>query len=411
MVQDTFEKITSNTVALSPISNPPVEIRSIQAWFVCIGFSLSISLAVSNVLIIIMLLYLSVRHFPAMKEQLQSKTFIILISAACIFQVIGIIHDGWLVTKAARIFLLFSFTLLIGNILHSLNIRWLPWFLSSLIIGLIIGTVLNQYFRPEYPLWATYSMKYANQAAGLALTIGLLSYATQKNWLFILLLSGSLFYTSMAGERSDLFSLAAAFIALLFIRYKHKMLLALPLIVVGVGLITITVTPNTQMEKITTEYLKNNARFDIWTHGFLIAQQDAFLGRGEEHSFTAEERTIVTDLNYGGQTYFSNAFPKGLSEAAYEAIRLCYHNQAVQYLVEYGLFGFLIFIMLLIYPFVLAWRRDEYNRTFATGIIIWSAFAMHCLFETSFDNHTVIIIGLLSGLTQIFPDQSSPGQV
>ena len=386
-----------------------IEIRGIQIWFASLGLSLSISLAASNILIVGMLLYLCAQHLPRVKEQLKSKTLIILISVACLFQIIGIIHDGWFITKAAKIFLLFSFTLSLGNILHSLNIRWLPWFLSSLIIGLIIGTVLNQYFRPEYPLWSSYAMSYANQAAGFALTIGLLSYATKKHWLFILLLSGSLFYTSMAGERSGLFSLAAAFIALLFIRYKYKMLLALPLIVVGVGLITITVTPNTQMEKITTEYLKNNVRFDIWTHGFLIAQQDAFLGRGEQHSFTAEERTIVTDLNYGGQIFFSNTFPKGLSEAAYEAIRVSYHNQAVQYLVEYGLFGFLIFVILLIYPIALAWRRDEYNRTFATGIIIWSAFAMHCLFETSFDNHSVIIIGLLSGLTQIFSYQSSPG--
>jgi O-antigen ligase len=254
-------------------------------------------------------------------------------------------------------------------------------------------------------------MKYANQAAGLALTIGLLSYATKKYWLFILLLSGSLFYTYMAGERSDIFSLAAALTALLLIRYKHKMLLALPLAVVVLGLVTLTVTPSTQIEKITNEYLTNNARLDIWTHGFLIAQQDAFLGRGEEHAFTAQERTIYTNLSSSGEVFFSNTFPADLSEAAYEAIRVSYHNQAVQYLVEYGLFGFLIFVMLLIYPFVLAWRRDEYNRTFATGIIIWSAFAMHCLFETSFDNHSVIIIGLLSGLTQIFPDQSSPGQV
>jgi O-antigen ligase len=411
MIRYIFENSPSNTAALASPKVTPVEIRGVQIWLAFLGLSLSISIAASNILIVVMLLYLSARHPSSLKERLKSKTFIILISAACIFQVMGIIHDGWFITKAAKIFLLFSFTLLLGNVLRSFNIRWLPWFLSSLVIGLAIGTALSLHLRPEYALWATYSMKYANQAAGLALTIGLLSYATKKHWLFILLLSGALLYINGTGERSGILSLVTAFAALLFIMHKYKILLALPLIIIALALISDTISPNSYIEQMKGGY-QHNVRFDIWTHGFLIAQQDNFIGRGEHHDFTEQERAIHTNASPEGKVYLSDRlFPTGLSDKAHEEIQLSYHNQAVQYLVEYGLLGLLIFVILIFYPIILAWRRNRHDHTFAAGIMIWSAFAMHCLFETSFDNHSVIIIGLLSGLTQIFPDQSSPGQV
>ncbi|MFC1546036.1 O-antigen ligase family protein [Pseudomonadota bacterium] len=411
MVRDWFKKTTNREEDSFHHGMASNEIRGVQIWFAFLGLSLSLSLAVSNVLVAIMLLYLFARHPSSLKERLKSKTFIILISAACLFQVMGIIHDGWFITKTAKIYLLFSFMLLIGNVLRSFNIRWLPWFLSSLVIGLAIGTALNLHLRPEYPLWATYAMSYANQAAGFALTIGLLSYATKRQRLFILLLSGSLIYTVMAGERSAFLSLAAAFIVLAAIRYKHSLLLTIPLVMIFLGFFAITLLPDGQIEETKQRYLQDNVRFDIWTHGFLIAQKDYFLGRGEHQAFTAQERSIHTTMGPTARKFFSHTFPTGLSDKAYEEIQLSYHNQAVQYLVEYGLIGFMMFVALLIYPIVLVWRKNNHNRTLATGIMIWSAFAIHSLFETSFDNHSVIIIGLLSGLTQLFTDQSSPGQV
>lgn len=383
----------------------PFEIRAIQIWLACLGLSLSISLAVSNILVAAMLLYLFTRHMDQVKKQFHSKLFVILISAACIFQTIGIIHDGWMVTKALKIYLLFSTTLLIGNVLTTLNVRWLPWLLSGLFIGLVAGTALNLYFRPEYPMWATYAMSYANQAAGFALTIGLLSYASRKNWLFALAMLGAVYYLFMAGERSGVISLIAALFVFMFVRHQYRFIVSLP-VIATVGMLLLSVWMPTTYSQVQDKFLKD-VRLDLWTHGLLIAEKDHFLGRGEHQSFSEQERNINTHLSIAGKQFLHRTYPPGLSDHEYEKIQLSYHNQFIQYLVEYGILALLFYVAFLTYPIVLAWRSESVDRIRLSGIMIWSAFAVHSLYETSFDNHSVIIIGLISGLTQLFQHTSS----
>jgi len=391
-------------IGQNALKSSSFESRAIQIWLACLGFSLSISLAVSNILVAIMLLYLFIRHMDEVKQQLHSNLFVILVSAAFIFQVIGIIHDGWMVTKALKIYLLFSVTVLTGNVFHALNIRWLTWFLSGLFAGLVAGTALNLYFRPEYKLWATYAMSYANQAAGFALTVGLLGYASKKNWLFVLSLLGIFVYIFMAGERAGIVSLIAAFLVLLFVRHQYKLIVSLS-VIVATGALLLSVWMPASSAELQNKFLKD-VRIDLWTHGLLIAEKDHFLGRGEHQAFTEQERNINPHLSTAAKEHFENVYPLNLSDQEYEKIELSYHNQLVQYLVEYGALALLFYIGFLLYPIIQTWR-SEADRIRLSGIMIWAAFATHSLYETSFDNHSVIVIGLLSGLTQIFQSRSA----
>ena len=77
---------------------------------------------------------------------------------------------------------------------------------------------------------------------------------------------------------------------------------------------------------------------------------------------------------------------------------MLYHNQYIQYLVEYGILGLIIFLAFLCIPIIRVWKQEPIDLPNIVFIMIWTAFAIHCLFETSFDNHTAIVLGLLAGL-------------
>ena len=394
-------------IAASGLSS--METRGLQIWLVCLGFSLSISLAVCNILMAGMLVYLVIKHAPAVKEELRSPICIALITVACLLQLIGIIHDGWLATKATKIYLLLSFSILIGQILHSLDIKWLPYLIYSMMIGMVAGTGLNLYFRPEYHLWATYAMSYSNQAAGLALTIGLLSYATKEKRVFLVIMAAALFYLFMSGERSGVISLAAAFLAVLIISRRVKILLSLGALFVA-ALLTIAITQPDTLSRTFDSSDPADARIELWKHAISIAEKDGFVGRGEHQDYTAEERSYQPSLTSPKkfQRLLSKVFPQGLSDKEYQALPpISYHSQPFQHLVEYGLIAVIIYMMLVIYPIIVAWRKRDCDSFTIAGVMLWSAFAAHSLFETSFDNHSVIVIGLLSGLTQIFQHRSA----
>lgn len=377
------------------------ESRAFQVWLAMLGLSLSLSIAFVNLLVIAIVLYLAFRHTDTLKGQLKSPTIVVYLAVAVLFQVTGMIHDGLLITKAAKVCTLFALAIIIGNTFLLLNIRWQQTLLYSLMIGLALGTGLNLFIRPEYPLWATYSMSYANQAAGFAVTVGLLCYATGKNWLIALGVLGAFIYLVMAGERSGVASLVAAMMVLFFVRKQYKALFAIPTLAIIVITLYSQLSPGS-FDKM-KDAVTNDLRRDLWSHALLIAQKDHFMGRGERLSFDMNDRQILTPVTPLGENYFSTIFPPELPEEQLQRIQLSYHNQSIQLLVEYGFVAPLLFIALLLFPIVRTWKGTRQDQVTLAAIMIWGGFAMHSVYETSFDNHSAIIVGLICGLAQLFP--------
>ncbi|MBL4759876.1 MAG: O-antigen ligase family protein [Mariprofundaceae bacterium] len=352
-----------------------------------LGASLSLTIAVVNTLLALALLYMLACHRDFMLKQAQQPYIRYILASALLFQCIELIHDGLIVSKAGKLLLIFALTLMLGKLLNSMKIPYFNYLFLSMAVGLIAGTIINQYLNPHYPLWATYSMTYANQAAGLAITIGLLSLVSKKWWIIVPSLAGMLLYTYMSGERAAILAFAGALLILLFLLRKYKILTALTVI-------TITFFSFLPSTTIQQQY-EHNVRFDIWHHGILIAQQDHFLGRGEKHQLNQSELDLYKSYATGpGLNYFQRAMPDKPT-AHYNVL---YHNQYIQYLVEYGILGLIIFLIFLCVPITHVWRQKTIEFPNIVFIMIWTAFAIHCMFETSFDNHTAIILGLLSGL-------------
>ena len=240
-------------------------------------------------------------------------------------------------------------------------------------------------------LWATYSMTYANQAAGLAITVGLLSFAIKRFWVIIPMLLSMALYIYMTGERAAIPALVLSGLVLLAVLHKYKSLMVLILMIsAGAWLYSNKPTPSEHIQ---------NVRFDIWQHALLIAQKDMFLGRGEHHEFNQEELSLYKTYATGqGRSYLQGVMPTQVGTA----YNMSYHNQFIQFLVEYGILGCLMFFILLIFPIIQAWKTSKLDSTQSTFIILWTAFSVHCIFETAFDAHSAIILGLMAGLMKIF---------
>jgi len=360
-------------------------------WLLLLGVSLSLSIAVANILMVMATLYLLIKYPSLAKEQLNNSFIKFLLIIILLLQAIEVMHDGWFIAKASKVFLTFTITYMLGKFLWQKHISWLPWLLSGLVLGLAIGTPLNQYFNPTYPLWATYSMTYANQAAGLALTVGLLSIASKKWWVIIPAFILMILYIYMAGERAAILALALSIIMLLIVLRKYKILITL-------GIIITTIAAISSHDSIKHQY-EQNVRFDIWQYGYQVALKDIFLGRGEHQNLNQEDLDLYKSFATGnGKVYLDSALPHH-PDPSYN---ISFHNQPVQFLVEYGIIGFLIFVCFLVTPIILAWKTQALNYEQITFVIIWSAFAVHCIFETAFDAHTAIILGLLAGLMASF---------
>jgi len=384
--------------SLTTFSNTSTaENKLFLGWLLLLGVSLSLSLAVANILVALGFVYLLSMHRPLLKSVLKYHVVIALLIAALLFQCIELIHDGWILAKSSKVFLLFTFTFIIGNCLNKINAYWLPWLLSGLVLGLFIGTPLNQYLNPSYPLWATYSMTYANQAACLAITVGLLSFATKKWWVILPMLLSMALYIYMTSERAAIPALGLSGLMLLAILRKYKSLMVLILIIsAGAWLYSNESAPSEHIQ---------NVRFDIWQHGLLIAQKDMFLGRGEHHEFNQEELNLYKTYAKGeGKKHLQGVMPTQVGTG----YNMSYHNQFIQFLVEYGILGCLMFFILLIFPIVQAWKVSTLDSTQSTFIVLWTAFAVHCIFETAFDAHSAIILGLLAGLMKAFIIPAAP---
>lgn len=357
-------------------------------YLLLLGASLSLSIAVANILMVTAILYLLIKHPSVAREQFNNPFIKALLIIALLLQCIESLHDGWLVSKASKVFLTLITTLILGNFLRQCHIAWFPWLFSGLVLGLIIGTVLNQYFNPTYPLWATYSMTYANQAAGFALTVGLLSIASKKWWVIVPAFVLMIYYVYMTGERAAVLALALSMIIMLIILRKYKILIAL-------GVIATTIAFVNSNDLIKSQY-DQNVRFDIWQYAYLVALKDDFLGRGEYQNLNQEDLDLYKSFPTGnGKAYLKSVLPHHPKPS----YKISLHNQFIQFLVEYGIIGALIFLYFLMIPIISAWKTHSLNHEQITFVIIWSAFVIHCIFETAFDAHTAIILGLLAGLT------------
>jgi len=371
--------------------NNTTETRVFFVWLVLLGVSLSLSLAVANILCALAFIYFLIKHPDLIKTQLNQRYIKYILIIALVFQCLELIHDGLFIAKASKVFLTFTITLMLGHCLRQFNLTWLPYLLLGLILGLAIGTPLNQHMHPEYPLWATYSMAYANQAAGFVITVGLLSLATKKWWVVAPILISMAYYLYMVGERAAIPALALSLIVLLIILRKYTLLLA-------IAAITAVTVWSYSHDSIKSQY-SQNVRFDIWQHGILIAKQDLFLGRGEHHELNQAELNLYkTYASPNGKRYLDGAFPKH-PDPSYN---VSYHNQSIQFLVEYGIIGSLIFLIFLMTPILQAWRCSSLTHEQTTFIMLWTAFITHCCFETAFDSHSAIILGLLAGLMNTF---------
>ena len=369
-------------------------------WISLLGASLSLSLAISNLLIMLALVYLLVTQRPLVQASLKLPYIKVLLCIALIFQSIEFIHDGWVLAKASKVFLLFGISFIIGHCIDKLNINYLHWLLLGLVFGIIIGTTLNHYMNPTYSLWATYSMTYANQASGFVITVGLLSIATKQWRIYIPLICLSLYYLYMTGERAALLALGFSILTALIISHRYKSILSLLLISISTSWLY-------SHQNIQSQY-DDNVRFDIWEHGLLLAQKDLFLGRGEHHELNQDELNLYKTYATGaGKAYLQGVTPKQVTPS-YNTL---YHNQFIQYLVEYGLLGSLIFLIFLISPIVKAWKMHQLNHQHIALSMIFGAFLVHCIFETAFDAHSAITLGLIAGLMRIFIMPDTPKQL
>lgn len=357
-------------------------------WLPLLGASLSLTIAVVNGLLTLAMLYLLVRHRDFIRKQIRLPYMQYILASSLLFQFIELIHDGFIISKAGKLLLIFALALIAGRFIKSLRVPYFTYLFPSMVIGLITGTLVNQYLNPNYPLWATYSMTYANQAAGLAITIGLLGLTSKKWWVIVPSLTAMLLYTYMAGERATILALSGALLMLLVMLRKYNILVALTVI-------TLTLFPSSTIQ----QHYERNVRFDIWQHGILIAQQDFFLGRGEKHQFNQAELDLYKSYAKGaGLNYLQSVMPKEPTGQ----YNMLYHNQYVQYLVEYGILGLAAFLVFLLIPVITVWLQRSTEFSSITFTMIWVAFAIHCAFETAFDNHSAIILGLLAGLMNPF---------
>ena len=356
-------------------------------WLALLGASLSLTIAIVNGLLALATLYLLVRHRDFIRKQIRLPYMQYILASSLLLQSIEFIHDGFIVSKAGKLLFIFALALITGRFIKSLKVPYFIYLFPAMVIGLIAGTLINQYVSPNYPLWATYSMTYANQAAGLAITIGLLGLSSKKWWIIVPSLAAMLLYTYMAGERAAILALAGALLALLLMLRKYHIVAVLA----ALTMITLALVPASTIQ----QHYERNVRFDIWQHGILIAQQDCFLGRGEKHQFNQAELDLYKSYAKGaGLSYLQRAMPKKPTEQ----YNMPYHNQYIQYLVEYGILGLAAFLAFLLIPVITAWLQRPSEFSSIVFSMIWVAFAIHCVFETAFDNHSAIVLGLLMGL-------------
>jgi len=372
--------------------------RIIYAWLFLLGASLSLSLAIANILVAFGFIYVLSKHGDFILEQFKQPYIQYILFTIFTFQCIEFIHDGLFLSKASKVFMTFSMLLILGNYLRTLKITSFPHLFAGLMIGLILGTTLNQYFNPSYPLWATYSMTYANQAAGLAITTGLLSLVTKRWWIITPSLLAMLLYIYMTGERASIVALVCAIAVLLIFARKHKIL-------IGLAMLTALAASmfSTSSSSIQQQY-EHNVRFDIWHHAILITQKDRFLGRGEKHQLSQSELDLYKTYASGaGLQHLQHVVPSQPT-AAYNML---YHNQFLQYLVEYGVIGLAFFLLFFLLPLRYIWQQNTPDYHALIFAMIWISFAIHCIFETSFDSHSAIILGLLAGLMLPLPTRHS----
>lgn len=376
----------------------------IRGWLFLVGITIPISVAAQNIVaftggaLILGLLTASGRL------KFSPIDYVLAIGIAA-FYLIEWLHDG-AASRIGGLLLIFFAFLKIGGWLRSQDNQWSAPLMWGLITGIGIGFGIDFYRRPDYPLWATTGAKYANEASFIALTAIFLTLL--RNWkLAVALAVPLLVFVVMTGARSTMLALVIGLSLYLFLRLRKRHAVMGTVICTALaGMLFFLPASNSILSRITFNI--DQARLALWQHGWEIARNDHFLGRGEKQ-FTVREFEALRKQYPEAQGYWRKVLDRPMP--AQGIIHISFHNQLVQLLVEHGLAGAILYGLFLLAPLILYFpRRSGLDEANMTGIGLWLAFVVHNMFELGLYNASAILMGLTAGMFGILTQPPGSGK-
>ena len=383
---------------ITNILNHPQHISN--TWLALLVFFIPISIALQNLIaftgvFVILLLTL-------WKRKLQfNRWYSIILSISLFFFISEFIHDGSISRTGSLILFMLIFIQIPQYI--TFNHNTLKWITAGMFSGLYIGLALDQYYRPEYPLWATYGAAYANEAAFLALTTMFLSFFLNKPWKW-LSIAACLYFIVMTGAKSSIIGAVCGTAVFFLIKsgYAHSIKRFL-LYVVGIFIIATPIIIYFFGETI--HFSVQQPRIDLAEHGLMIAKHDHWLGRGEQQ-FTKEEYDNIGQWMPLGNGLFHTYTQQHITPVQ-GIYNFPFHNLFVHAVIEHGILGLIAITLLFLIPFIMFFLHPVTTQEVAIGLGIWTSFIIHSFFELGLYNSTAVLIGLLAGLTGIFIPKKS----
>jgi len=367
--------------------------RAGDTWLLLLGFAIPVSVALQN--IIAFGGCALILGYAIWNRKLHLNRWHYTILAICTFFFISeFIHDSALSRTGNLLLIMAAFALAARHInVSESSFRYLA---TGLLFGLLIGFGIDAYRRPEYLLWATCAAKYANEAGFLGLITLFLAFSLKMPWRW-LAIAACFWFIVMTGAKSSLFALAGGIGVLILVQYSATH--SVKKILFGVGCLLIMAIPATIYFSGETIYLSvEQPRIDLLFHGLNIAEHDHWLGRGEQQFSQAEIEGLHQWLPLGHGFFASSIQGMAPIHGSYN---VPFHNLFMHALVEHGLAGLMVLLLLFILPFIIFFTSPSHSFEIAIGLAIWTAFCIHSFFELGLYNASAILMGLIAGLSGI----------
>jgi len=368
-----------------------------NTWLLLLGFTIPVSVALQNIIAFGGCALILGYAIWNRQVHLNHWHYIILAISAFFF-ISGWVHDGALSRTGNLLLIMLAFILAARHIqVSESSFRYLA---IGLLIGLLIGFGIDAYRRPEYPLWATCAAKYANEAGFLGLIALLLALSLKTPWRW-LAIAACFGFIVMTGAKSSLFALAGGVGILTLVQYSATHSVKKLLFGVG-GLLMLAIPATIYFSGDAIHLSVEQPRIDLLSHGLKIAEHDNWLGRGEQQ-FSKQEIENLPQWLPLGHGFFASSI-QGMAPI-HGSYNVPFHNLFMHALVEHGLAGLMVLLLLFILPFIIFFTSPSHSFEIAIGLAIWTAFCIHSFFELGLYNASAILMGLVAGLSGILNDK------
>lgn len=377
----------------------------VSVWLLILAIFVPISVAMQNVVAIGGGLFILARGFFSKRLQFTILDGLFLAGVASLY-LIEWMHDGS-PSHLGGLALLFYFLVKVGENIRGQLPEWAIIVTIGLAVGMLVGFFIDVYRRPEYDLWATSGIKYANEAAFAAVVGFFFAFECAKKAIAFVAMSFFLLFVVMAGARASMLGLLGG-VGLIFSLKKNVRAVLALLVTIGIagGILLLGKLPDPIHSRVALEI--DQPRLDLWRHGWQLAVEDRFLGRGEEQFSSYQVETMRKRLSTEGG-YWASLFKRA---SHHRSLNISFHNEIVQVLVEYGAVGAGLVMSLLFFPLLILFKRAKkkvLRSTHVVGIGLWSAFIVHNMFELGFYNSSCILMGLAVGLFDLFGRSEAVG--